>query len=883
LDRQRPEIVVTSHPNADLDALGSMVAARHLWPGAEAVLSQGAEPAANRLLEWLGAEAPPIREAGDIDPEAIHTLVVVDTADLARLGPFAAVARRSGVRLCIYDHHGADEGELPAGAEVVAGTAGSNTAVMVGDLMAREAAVTPAEATVMAAGIYEDTGLFTFAGVSAEDFEAARWLQQQGADLALVGRLLRQDLTPAQVHLLDRLLANADPVPGLRHPVVLAAVDDPGEVQDAANVVQRVMDSLETAAFLALIQQGDRVFVIGRARRGGPDIGRVAQELGGGGHAHAASASLPRVPLAEVRERVVEALHREDGRRQRVGELAVRHIHHLPAELTVAEAADRIRRFPLTRMPVLTAAGEPRGWVDQGLLGRAIAHGLGDQPLTDYAAPLPTVGPEAPIAEAEEWILDRDYPLVGMVEGERLTGLLTRSDLIRNWREVSGGLPESFQARADSGSRRNLGNRLRESLPGETEQALEALGQLAAETGVGAFLVGGLVRDLILRRPNTDVDVVVEGDAVALARAYAARHGWHVHSHERFGTAVLIGPRQERIDLASSRIEHYPYPAALPEVEAGSVKADLFRRDFTINALAVELDGPRFGRLLDLFGGLQDLRNRVIRVLHSLSFVEDPTRILRAVRFEAELDFSLDAQSQRLIRNAVELELPARLSGHRLFRELRYLLETPSAAAGADRLRELGMLPFVHPQLAGKGGEAAVARVETGEEVLTWYRLLYREEAPARWKVFLLLLLWACSPEALKKALLDFELRARDADHLVADQRHGEQLVRSLRAGDAAEDDAALFEALETLSLEGGLALMAVHDEDRVRQRISHYLQHLRGMAPALTGAEIMALGVEQGPAVGRWLRELTHARIRGDVASAEEEREWVQRGGATA
>ena len=121
MDRQRPEIVVTSHPNADLDALGSMVAARHLWPGAEAVLSQGAEPAANRLLEWLGADAPPIREAGDIDPEGIHTLVVVDTADLARLGPFAAVARRSGVRLCIYDHHGTDEGELPAGAEVVAG------------------------------------------------------------------------------------------------------------------------------------------------------------------------------------------------------------------------------------------------------------------------------------------------------------------------------------------------------------------------------------------------------------------------------------------------------------------------------------------------------------------------------------------------------------------------------------------------------------------------------------------------------------------------------------------------------------------------------------------------------------------------------------------
>jgi tRNA nucleotidyltransferase (CCA-adding enzyme) len=857
-----------------------MVAARYLVPGAVAVLSQGAEPAASRLLAWLGDNAPAVLDSGDIAPGEIRTLVVVDTRDLDRLGPFADVARKPGVRLRVYDHHGPGETALPDGAEVVAEEAGSNTAAMVAELMAAGMTPTPAEATVMAAGVYEDTGLFTFAGVTATDFEAARWLQACGADLALVGRLLRQDLTPAQVHLLDRLLGHAEPVSGLRHAVLLAAVDDPGEVQDAANVVQRVMDSLEAAAFYALIQQGDRVFVIARARPDGPDVGAVARELGGGGHPHAASVSLPRTPLAEVRERVVEILHRQDGQRQTVGELAVRHVQHLPADLTLAEAAERMRRFPLSRLPVVAADGTPRGWVDQGLVGRAVAHGLGDQPLVEYTAPLPTLAPDDPLPEAEAWILDRDYPLVGMVEAGRLTGLLTRSDLIRNWREESPGLPEPFQAREEEGSRRDLTNRLRESLPRGTERALEALGRLAAEEGLGAFLVGGLVRDLILRRPNDDVDVVVEGDAVALARAYADRYGWHVHSHSRFGTAVLIGPDRERIDLASARIEHYPYPAALPEVEAGSVKADLFRRDFTCNALAIELDGPRFGHLLDLYGGLQDLRNRVIRVLHSLSFVEDPTRILRAVRFESELGFTIDGQSQRLIRNAVELELPARLSGHRLFRELRYLLQMASAPVGVARLHELGMLPFVHDRLAGKGGDAAVTRVEAGEEVLTWYRLLYRDEPPVRWKVFLLLLLWACTPEELGRALADFELRSRDGHHLVTDRRRGEEVARAVNRGEGpAHDDVALFEALERLSLEGGLALMAAHPEDRVRERVSHYLQHLRGVQPALSGEEIMALGVPQGPAVGEWLRELTHARIRGQVASAEEERAWVRAG----
>ena len=221
----------------------------------------------------------------------------------------------------------------------------------------------------------------------------------------------------------------------------------------------------------------------------------------------------------------------------------------------------------------------------------------------------------------------------------------------------------------------------------------------------------------------------------------------------------------------------------------------------------------------------------------------------------------------------------------RLFRELRYLLAVQAAPAGLARLRGLGMLAFIHPRLAGKDGTAACERVQAGQEVLNWYRLLYRPERPERWKVLVLLLLWACPPNELAAALSDFELRARDARNLVADRRQGEELARALHAGEAVvADDVALFEATEALSLEGLLALMAARPEDRVRERLSHYLQHLRGTASALTGDELVALGVPQGPAVGEWLRTLTRARLRGKVASAAEERALVTQGqeGAT-
>ncbi|MFA9462272.1 CBS domain-containing protein [Thiohalorhabdus methylotrophus] len=876
MNRQTPVAVVTSHPNADLDALGSMVAAGHLVSGAVPVLAQGAEPAANWLLRHLGDQAPRVLDAREVDARAVETLVVVDTRDLTHLGPFSEIARDPRRRLLVYDHHG--DGALPEHAELIASRTGSNTAGMVAALIRNGVRLTPAEATVLAAGVYEDTGMLTFAGVTDTDFEAARWLLDQGADLSLVGRLLRQDLSPAQIHLLDQLLEAAEPVSGLRHAVLLGAVADPGAVQDAANVVQRLMDSVEAEAFFALIQQGARVFVIARAHPGGPDVGQILGELGGGGHGHAASASLPGVPLAEVREQLVEVLTRFHGHPQTVGALATRQVHSLQGDRTVTEAAERLGRYPLARMPVVDDNGRPMGWVDQTMLARARAHGLGEQPLAEYVAPLPALDPDESIHAAEGWILDRDYPLVAVVEEGRLAGILTRSDLIRNWREESPELPDPLPAGEHAGSRRNLSGRMREMLPRDAVTALERLGGLAAEAGERAFLVGGLVRDIILHRRNTDVDVVVEGAAIDLGNRFAREYGWHLHAHQRFGTAVLLGPEGERIDLATSRIEHYPYPAALPEVEAGSIKADLFRRDFTINALAVELDGTRFGRLLDLFGGLQDIRQGTIRVLHSLSFVEDPTRILRAARFEAELAFQIDAQSLRLIRNAVDLELPARLSGHRLFRELRYLLEAGGAVEGVRRLAGLGMLRFVHPALEAER-DGAVERVEAGRDVLDWYRLLFREEAPVRWKVLLTLLLWKLPPEELGDALTGFEVRSRDAHRITGDRRRADRFEQAVIGGAVrGEDPAGVFEHLERISLEIVLALMAVTGHAGVREAISHYIQHLRGIRGALSGSDLIELGVPQGPEVGRWLERLVRARVRGEVNSAEEERELVVR-----
>ena len=231
----------------------------------------------------------------------------------------------------------------------------------------------------------------------------------------------------------------------------------------------------------------------------------------------------------------------------------------------------------------------------------------------------------------------------------------------------------------------------------------------------GVYLVGGTVRDILLGEPNFDVDIAVEGDAIALARAVADALGGRVRAHTKFGTAVVVFGDDQRIDVVTARTEFYDAPAALPSVEHATIREDLFRRDFTINAMAVSLKGDDFGRLVDPFHGRRDLEAKTIRVLHNLSFIDDPTRIFRAIRYESRYGFRMDEHTQRLARGTIEMGLVGDLSSARLRDELIALLEEGDAGASILRLAELGRGQAIHPHLAAD--EEAVSLLERLREL----------------------------------------------------------------------------------------------------------------------------------------------------------------------
>ena len=406
----------------------------------------------------------------------------------------------------------------------------------------------------------------------------------------------------------------------------------------------------------------------------------------------------------------------------------------------------------------------------------------------------------------------------------------------------------------------NLKARLEKQLPGELIEFMRLAGDLSRRKGFALYLVGGVVRDLLLERANYDLDLVVGGDAVALAGELAQIKKAELVTHPRFGTATVRWDGHSA-DLATARSESYASPGALPAVKAGSIRGDLFRRDFTINAMAVDLDPARYGALLDSFGGVEDLKNRLVRALHERSFTDDATRIWRAVRYEQRLGFTVESRTLQLLER--DLPMLSTVSGDRIRHELELVLVEEKPERALYRAGELGVLEKLHPSLKADG----------------W---LAGKFVDARQKV-----LHGLPALDLYLALLTYPLSESEVDRLAGYLRLTREVAQVLRA--VCDIKAELDLLAEPELTPGGIyallhgqnqtALIAVSiatDSLVVKERLQLYLEKLRYVKPALTGADLTRMGFS-GARIREILDMLRRARLDGGVKSRVDEERLVE------
>jgi len=413
---------------------------------------------------------------------------------------------------------------------------------------------------------------------------------------------------------------------------------------------------------------------------------------------------------------------------------------------------------------------------------------------------------------------------------------------------------------------KHLATQLEQRLPSEPLNLIRVAGELTRELGLGLYLVGGVVRDLLLGRATFDLDLVVEGDAPRLANLLVERRGGQVVIHRRFGTAKLRY-QDLSIDLATARAETYAHPGALPTVSPGSINDDLLRRDFTINAMAIHLDLDNFGKLVDPFGGEKDLEHKLIRILHEKSFVDDATRMLRAIRYEQRFDFQLETTAEQLLRR--DLSRIHTVSGDRVRHELELILKEEQPEKPLQRAGELGLLQEIHPPLKGDG----------------WVKEKFPQARSVTYP----------PPLGLYFSLLVYHLSQKEGEDFIARLRIPRVTARAIRDSLRLKENlppltspdlspSATYRLLQDYSPTSILACAIASDSSLLHQRLHLYLNKLRYIKTSLNGKALQQLGIPPGPRLGEILRLLHEARLDQKVKTREEEVElvrlWLPQGG---
>jgi tRNA nucleotidyltransferase (CCA-adding enzyme) len=395
-------------------------------------------------------------------------------------------------------------------------------------------------------------------------------------------------------------------------------------------------------------------------------------------------------------------------------------------------------------------------------------------------------------------------------------------------------------------------------LPDSLAPVLDAIAAVS-DPYAGVYLVGGSVRDILLGEPNFDVDVVVEGDAITLANRLAEKLDGRVRAHRTFGTAVVLYGADERVDVVTARSESYHAPAVLPVVEPGTIDEDLHRRDFTINAMAVSLKGDALGELVDPFGGGDDLEAGRIRVLHERSFIDDPTRILRAIRYEDRYGFRMDDDTARLARECIATGHVGDLSGARLRDELIALLEEGDVSHAIPRLAELGAEKEIHPHVVAD--DEAVRLFDRLRELKKQYGL----DIPA-WRLGLEALARNLPHEEIGPWLHGLKIRRRDGDLITAAIEDGPRIAEQLGRDSLTPADVVALG--EPCAPDAPLFALALADQPQLHD----YFGRLESIELEIDGADIAALGLAESPRVGEILAEVRRRKLNGELDGRESE-----------
>jgi tRNA nucleotidyltransferase (CCA-adding enzyme) len=874
--------IILTHEQADMDALASQLGAWLLFPDALPLLPRNINRNGRNYLATFGEDLPYVAFE-DLPRKDIKLLILVDTQSMITLKGMS-----DQTRVMVYDHHPLREDIHPEW-ELHLTQSGSNVSQMVSRIHEKGLDLTPLQATTLALGLYEDTGSFTYGSTTHEDLQAAAFCVEQGANLDIVGQYLYPPLSTGQRALYDRLMKNIKTLQ-VEDQTILAVKADAMDVQDEiSSVAHKMREVLNPDALLLLVSTQQGIRLVARSTTDQVDVSSIAEEMGGGGHKRAASALIR--PEAHLNEEetlqfledqfdiMLSHLERHVSPAATVAGIMSKDPLILTPDTSVDEAHRLMQRYGYEGYPVVSD-DEVVGLLNRREVDRAISHGLDMTVESLMAAGDVSIQTDASLEALQSLMGKSGWGQIPVVDSEKgdIIGIVTRTDLLK-----------TLTPQPELPTKEEVSQLLAEAVPPERLALLQTLAEEADKVNLPIFVVGGFVRDLLLKRPSLDFDIVVEGDAIFFARRLADRLGGRVLTHHRFGTAkwdiseireALLNrlPFErsagqanrlpETLDLITARTEFYEQPAALPTVESSSIKMDLHRRDFTINTLALRLDGVHYGSVHDYWGGMSDLHKGHIRVLHALSFVDDATRLLRAIRFEQRFGFEIEPRTRALLDES--LPLLKRLTGARIRHEVDQILAESKAPAMLGRCATLGVLQAIHPALPWNQDLAAHLQDLAAASPDPAWDISNQADHHLSLKQILGYLVWlGLLPEPTLRSISSRLRFKSNLKRLLIETSKVNQTLADLPGRKPSE----IVHALEKAPRLSLYAAYHVNEAQALREPLWKFVNQWAAITLHTTGDDLRELGLRPSPAYGQILTTLRDAWLDGELQSKAEEK----------
>jgi tRNA nucleotidyltransferase/poly(A) polymerase len=876
--------VILTHEQSDFDAVAASLGAWLLDETSTPLLANRLNRNVRHFLNLYGAELPFV-ESRDLSGENIEAITLVDTQSLVTLKGL-----NKQTRVHVIDHH-PRRTDLSPDWECEIDPTGSCTTLFVERAQDHLHSLSLIQATLLLLGIYEDTGSLTYASTTPRDIRACASLVEAGGSLRIVADFLNPALTEGQKTLTDRLIAAAQTHEVNGKSILVAAADGRDMREEISSVAHKLRDLLDPDGLFILVQTSEGVRLVARSTCDQVNVARIAAHFGGGGHDRAASAlidvrHLPPTPdnnpLPVLSDELLKVVLEEVKPAVSVGKIMSKHPLLLSPETTLFEAQRLMQRYGYEGFPVI-AENQVVGLLTRRAVDRASAHHLNLTAGSLMDAGNYSLTPKDTLDQLQLLMATTGWGQIPVIDPEtkKVVGIVTRTDFLKTLPRENSFVPGKI----------NYASLLEKIMPPLRLKLIKSVAEEAVTEHTPVYIVGGFVRDLILNRPSIDFDIVVEGDAIRLANELAHRFGGRVTSHNRFGTAMwlikAIKPvlaaalgfpssqateLPDSLDLISARTEFYDHPTALPTVERSSIKLDLHRRDFTINTMALRLDGRHFGELYDYWDGLIDLQKKQVKVLHSLSFIDDPTRLLRAARFEQRFHFNIEARTLQLMAEAQPLL--KQISGDRLRHEFNLIFKEEDPLPILARLQELELLSAVHPALCWSPEQQPALESALFSPIPREWHLTEPVDHLSEHQA-LAYLVWLI-PFGAAHAL-EIANRLHLNNFLVNALKLGCGLWQAREA--IQELPASEFvDQLGNCPALAGYALFLLASPGKFKEKLEAAFTHWLTLIPGTDGNKLKEMGLPPGPRYGEIIHRLRSAWIDGEITSPQQEQELLTR-----